>query len=195
MIGFEREEEEIVRYYERVQPHDVFGVWGTELLLRLPLRKAERFLAQDHGWTPETWEKSRQKKDHESVVAEMEDYFQIAWEKAVAHHGRYASRSVHYYLAWTWLLDDMELFAYLMDPRNYPNYGCPLLLAVAQKYDMLDLMPSNAIDYEVFMRMAQGQICGGLCNGLCGKGTPGFFRPLPPLTAPPRLVLPKGSAN
>lgn len=195
MIGFEREDDEILRYYERVQPHDQFGVWGTELLLRLPLRKAERFMAQDHGWVPETWEKAMRKKDHESLVEELEDYFQDACEHSICHRGIHASRTVVYYLAWAWLLNDMELFAYLMEPRNYPNYGAPMLMAVAQKYEMLDLMPSNKIDFEVFARMAAGQVCSELCNGGCGMGSPGQFRPasilVPPNGTVPSLILPK----
>lgn len=198
MIGFEREDDEITRYYEKIASHDIYGVWGTELLLRLPLKKAAPFMKADHGWEEESWQKSMLKKDHESVVAEMEDYFQFAIEKAITHRGLSSSRTVVYYLAWSWLLNDMELFKYLMDDRNYANYGCPLLLAVAQKYGMLDLLPSNAIDYEVFMNMAQGRVCGPLCQGGCGRGNPQSFRPMGILVPPngkvsPTLILPKGN--
>lgn len=195
MIGFEREDDEIVRYYEKIRANDIFGVWGTELLLRVPLSKAIPLMKSDHGWTEETWEKAKLKKDHETIVGEMEDYFQFGTEKALGHRGLSASRSVHHYLAWCWLINDMELFAYLMNDKNYANYGCPMLLAVAQKYDMLDLLPSNRIDYDVFMNMAQGRPCSDLCPGGCGQGTPGAFRPLailvPPNGAVKNLILPK----
>lgn len=191
MIGFEREDDEILRYYERVQPNDVFGVWGTELLLRLPLNKATRFLAPDHGWTPETWEKAMLKKDHESVLAEMEDYFQFGVEKAITHKGLSASRSVHHYLAWAWMIKDMEVFAYFMDPRNYPNYGAPMLLMFAQKYELMDYLPENVYDREVFMRMAHGQRCSDLCPGGCGLGTPQQFRQMNVLLPTSALIVPK----
>lgn len=193
MIGFEREDDEILRYYEKVQPHDMFKVWGTELLLRVPLDKAEKFMTKDHGWTPETWEKSMLKKDHESVLAEMEDYFQFATEKAITHRGLSASRSIAHYLCWSWLMNDMELFGYLMEDGNYPNYGCPQLLAVAHKHDMLDLLPDNVYDREVFMNMAVGQPCSKLCPGGCGRGNPGFFRPIEmvPPAKKAGLIVPK----
>lgn len=196
MIGFEREDDEIVRYYEKIAPADQFGIWGTELMLRLPLKTAERFMKKDHGWTEETWQKSMLKKDHESIVNEVEDYFQFAWEKAVGHRGVSANRSVIHYLAWSWLLNDMELFKFLMEPHNYANYGCPMLLAVAHKYELLDLLPSNPLDYEVFMNMAQGRPClGSSCSRGCGRGKPGEFRPIA-LLVPPNgkvsgLILPK----
>lgn len=194
MIGFEREDDEILRYYERVQPHDIFGIWGTELLLRLPLAKAGKFMKPDHGWTPETWEKAFLKKDHDSILNEMEDLFQFAIEKSITHRGNGASRCVVNYLVYAWLLNDMELFAYLMEGRNYPNYGAPMFLAVAQKYDCMDLLPMNKIDHDVFMRMSKGQICSELCNGGCRVGAPGQFRPLG-LILPPnggtQLVTPK----
>lgn len=193
MIGFEREHDEITRYYEKVAANDIFGVWGTELLMRVPLEKATRFMKTDHGWTPETWERAQLKKDHESLVAEMEDYFQFAWEKAVGHRGVSASRTVQHYMAWAWLLNDMELMAYLMEPANYPNYGCPMLLAIAQVYDMMDLLPSNTLDYEVFMNMAQGRMCLGVCDRGCGHGNPSQLRPMSILTPPNalKLIVPK----
>lgn len=181
---FQRDDEEIVRYYEKIQPHDHFGIWGTELLLRVPLAKAERMMQKDHGWTEETWARAQKKKDFESVLADMEDFFQFATERAVAHRGLTASQSIVKYMAWSWLINDMELFAYLMNGKNYPNYGCPMLLAVAQKHDMMDLMPMNPVDYQVFMRMSRGQICGSLCNGGCGHGQPVQFRPLDILLPP-----------
>ncbi len=182
MLGFEREDDEIVRYYEKVAKGDVFGIWGTELLLRVPLKDAEKFMKRDHGWTEESWEKSRLKKDHESVVNEMEDFFQFAWEKAVGHRGISANRSIVHYLIWSWLINDMELMAYLMN----------CLLAVAQKYEFLDLMPTNPLDYEVFMNMAQGRACVGVCQRGCGRGRPLEFRPLSILVpANGKLLAPK----
>lgn len=184
----ERDEDEIVRYYQRVQPHDVFGIWGTELLLRVPLKRAIPFMAEDHGWDEESWAKASKRSDKESIVWEMEEYFQFAVEKAITHSGAAASRSVHHYLAWTWLIKDLELFAYLMEPRNYPNYGCPLLLAVAQKYEIMELLPDNKIDREVFSRMANGQVCGSLCNGGCRPSAPTQFRQM-------QVLLPGGQSK
>lgn len=185
MIGFERDDDEIIRYYQKIKPHDAWGIFGTEFLIRVPLAKAERFMSKDHGWTPETWEAAMHKKDHESVVAEIEDFFQFAWEKAITHRGLSSSKSIHYFLSWAWLLNDMELFAYLMAPQNYANYGCPMLLAVAQKYELMEFLPDNKYDREVFMRMAKGQVCSDICPGGCGLSAPGEFRPM-------GLILPPG---
>lgn len=195
MIGFERENEEIVRYYEKIRPADQFGIWGTELMLRLPLKEAEKFMKKDHGWTEETWSKSMLKKDHESIVNEVEDLFQFAWEKAVGHRGISANASITHYLAFMWLLNDMEMFAYLMNGKNYANYGCPMLLAVAHKYELLDLLPSNPVDYEAFINMASGRPCFKNCQRGCGVGRPVEFRPMSILVPPngkiASLVFPK----
>lgn len=187
-----RDDEEIVRYYENVKANDVFGVWGTELLMRVPFSKALRFLKADHGWDEESWEKSRLKNTKEQIMWEMEDYFQFALEKAITHRGLSASRTVHHYMVWAWLINDMELFAYFMDGRNYPNYGAPLLLAYAQKYEALDLVPDNLLDREVFLRMARGEMCSDMCPGGCGRGRPAQFREFKGLPPPQvKLIIPK----
>lgn len=182
---FERDDEEIVRYYERVRPADTFGIWGTELLIRLPLHKASPFMAKDHGWNTDTWTKAFRKKDSESILQEIEDFFQFAWEKSIFHHGVAASMTIHHYLAWFWLNGDMELFKYAMNPKNFCNYGCPVLLAIAQKYDLMDLLPDKPRWREVFMNMAAGKPCSQfICPGGCGEGNPQQYRPMNLLVPP-----------
>jgi hypothetical protein len=193
MIGFERENDEIVRYYNGIAEHDRFGVWGTELLLRLPLRMAIPYMTTDHGWNEDTWARQMFKKDHESVYNEIEDYFQFAWEIAIEHREMASLRSIHHFLAWSWLLNDSELSKFLSDPRNYPNFGCPMILGVAQQYDLMDLLPTRKEHYEVFMLMASGKPCVEKCEHGCVVGYPRQIKPLD-IAVPPNgqsLILPK----
>lgn len=182
-----RTEEEIIRYYTKVQPIDVFGIWGTELLMRLPFKKARPFLAKDHGWDEETWNRTSRKfkLDKESLIAEMEDFIQFGTEHAVMHHGIGAAKSIIHYLVWLWLLNDMVLFSYLIDQKNYPNFGSPMLYAVMQEYGMLDLLPENEMDKAAFLNMAKGRPCNLLCTKGCKMGTPNQIGP--------SLILPKTS--
>lgn len=193
--GFEREDAEIARYYDSIKAADVFGVWGTLLLMRLPLGMVNKFMRPGQKWDEETWARTRAKKDRETIIAEMEEYFQDAVEIVIRHRGISASRTLHYYMAWAWLINDMELFAYFMDQRNYPNYGAPMLYGYAQKYDQLDMLPDDPMKAEMFRRMSLGQKCSELCPGKCGGGTPKTLRPRLEIIAAtqpsPGLILPK----
>ncbi len=177
MKDFEREDDEILRYYEKVKINDPFHIWGTEFLLRVPLEKAEKFMSPDHGWTPETWEKSMMKKDHQSLVFEIEDYFQFSWELALAHNGMGCSKSLHHYMAWAWLLNDMELFDFCMHKSNFINFLCPVILSVGQLYELTGVLPEQQLDQFVFNNMAQGKPCLPNCQRGCGVGQPKLLRP------------------
>lgn len=191
-MSFERGEDEIIRYYEKIRPSDLLGIWGTELLMRVSFEKAKRFMKQDSGWERETWDKHMLKKDRVSVINEMEDMFQFAVEKSIFHHHQGAVATVVHYLAWAWLLNDMEIFAYLMDGRNYANFGAPMFLAVGQKYEMLDLLPDKETDKTSFLNMANGRQCNDFCIHGCRKGQPKFFREKKVVV--PKLLLPGDAA-
>lgn len=191
-MSFERGEDEIVRYYQKIRQSDLLGIWGTELLMRVSFEKARPFLKQGGGWERETWDKHMLKRDRESIVNEMEDMFQFAVEKSIFHHHQGAVGTVVHYMAWSWLIGDMEIFAYLMDARNYANFGAPMFMAVGQKYEMLDLLPDKESEKTAFLNMANGRRCNDLCISGCKKGSPTFFRPQ---VIVPKLILPSEVTN
>ncbi len=170
----ERSPEEIVRYYEKIQQGDKWGIWGTELLIRVPLKDASRFLRRGNGWTEEAWSKAMKKRDSEYLVGEMEDFIQDAIERSLLHNHVIAFQSIDYYRAWSWLMRDMDLFEYLIEEKNYPNFGAPMLFAVMQQHDFLELLPEHPDDRIFFQNMAQGLKCNNLCIK-CGGGNPKFF--------------------
>jgi hypothetical protein len=169
-----RSDEEIIRYYGIIERFDFFGVWGTELLLRLPLQKAIPFMKGDHGWDEESWSRTKRKRDKTSLIDEMEDYIQDAIDKAVSHK-KSCVVSLDYYRAWAWLLKDMDLFSYLIDGRNFPNFGAPMLYAVIEKYSLQDLLPDDEIKRTQFLNMALGKKCNNLCPS-CGEGRPSMVQ-------------------
>lgn len=185
-----RSDEEIIRYYRKIQPFDFFGIWGTEFLMRLPLHRATAFMKPDHGWTEETWAKAQMKKDRESIVDEMEDYFQDAVEK-VLRHTKFCLTALDHYRAWTWLLADMDIFAYITDDKNFPNFGAPMIAAVMQKYEFDYLLPDEEIRKSSFQNMANGKKCNEFCVNGCHNGRPNAFQKtliLPKMPIVPKVV-------
>jgi len=166
-----RSDDEIVRYYRKVARGDFFGVWGNELLSRVSLKAALPFIKDAHEWSEESWKKNQRKVDKISIIEEMEDYIQDAVEKTTSHRKNIVV-ALDFYRAWTWLMKDMDLFAYLIDDRNFPNFGAPMLSAVIEKYSFFDLLPDDEIRKSAFQNMAQGKKCNDLCVRGCMVGNP-----------------------
>ena len=188
-----RSDEEIMRYYRKIAPFDFFGIWGTELIIRLPLSKAIPFMGKNHGWDEESWSKAQRKLDKESILEEVEDFIQDAIERCMMHK-KIAVMSLDYFRAWMWLINDMDVFSYLTDDRNFPNYGAPMVKAVMDKYEFTDLLPNDERQKSAFLNMAMGKKCNELCVRGCGIGSPKFFKGsgiILPGTAPKTLLTPK----
>ena len=187
-----RSDDEIISYYRKIAPYDLFHVWATELMLRLPLQKAIPFMSVNHGWTEETWSKVQRKGDKESIVNEMEDFIQDAIERVLSHK-KTAVVSLDYYRVWAWLMKDLDLFTYLIDDRNFPNFGAPMLMAVIDKYEMKDLLPDDEVKKFQFANMADGRKCQELCI-VCGYGVPSPYQKnliLPNSLNPNNVIVPK----
>ena len=169
-----RSDEEIIRYYQKIAAFDFFGIWGTELMLRLPFERARAFMARGAEWDEPSWNKVKRGKDRQSVMDDVEDFFQDAVERCVDHK-KTAVMSLDNFRAWAWLLRDMDLFEYLIDDRNFPNFGAPMVKAVMDKYELAELLPEDEIRRSTFLNMAQGKKCSELCIHGCGQGHPGQF--------------------
>lgn len=123
-----RTSQEIADYYKTVAHEDVLGFTADVLLPFLPYELAKPFLSDKA--TPEKWAEAEcpVRFDRESVLAEMKDYMEFAWEKALGHRGISASRSVDKMKAWVFVLGDDFPIA------PYPQYGAPILRALCEKY-------------------------------------------------------------
>jgi hypothetical protein len=138
--------EEIVA---RVKNYD--GMFCLEDLVEfLPLKKADEFLHSEVDRSE--WQAKELTED--VVKAEIRSYMEFACDKASSHRGLSAVRSIEHFRNWLWLLEDDEMLEFAMDYRNYPNYGAPILKAIAKKYDC------PWPDDEGLNRMAEGKHCG-----------------------------------
>lgn len=126
MTGVPRTDEEILARIEARKSEDFFGFERNDLVLRLPFDKAKPFLKD--GATEADWP-TQAPRDRESVIAEMLEYMPFAWEKANNFRGISAGRSMHHYMAWTWLAGDD-----LGDLLRYEFYGKDSLVRICQHY-------------------------------------------------------------
>lgn len=94
----------------------------------------------------------------ESILEEMKDYMEFAWDKALNHRGLSANRSVDKMKAWCWLLSEDEK----IDWENYAQYGAPILKQICELYGFP--MP----DGSDAQNMAAGSPCEVGCNRGCG---------------------------
>lgn len=92
--------------------------------------------------------------NREAILAEMADYMGFAWDKALDHRGLSAGRSVEKIKAWLFLLGDTEAVEFADQDENYPQYGCPVLMYVSQRYGLA--VPRD----DAAARMASGRHCG-----------------------------------
>jgi hypothetical protein len=152
-----RTEKEIV---ERIRnSKSLFGFDQGVLLSYLPFQTAKEFLkpeVTDAQWSgyPLPPEKARE---------ELVEYLDFAIGKCADHRGLSAVRSVEKLAAWLWLLQDDELLAFANDDSNYPQYGAPIVKAIADKYAPGLEQPSG------FLRMASGERCQPGCEEGCSR--------------------------
>ena len=117
------DEEILARIRERAE-EDVFGFERNDLLVCLPLEKANTLFEEPYEGE---WEQSP--RDRESLLEQMEEYMPFAWEKANDFRGLSAARSLSHYMAWTWLAGDD-----LGDLLEYQFYGKDNLRRICEYY-------------------------------------------------------------
>lgn len=135
-----------------------FGFEQEVIVEFLTFEEARRWLkpeATSDGW-PEPAALTS-----ESVTEKMRGYMDFAWSKVAGHRGLSASRSIQKMSAWLYLLGDDDLLNLCNDPRQYPQYGAPILKAICEKYGFP--MPNS----DSIARMAHGQPCEPGCQQGC----------------------------
>lgn len=158
-VRAERSDDEIIAFFETVKKLDFLGTYAGDLITRLSFAKAKPYLkpeAKEAEWEVRP-------RDRESVIAEMREYMDFAWEKALGHRGISAGRSIDHFKAWLWLLGDDETKAFLDGDENYSQYGVPCLKKVCDVYGFK--MP----DDEAAKNMAEGRPCHPDCEEGCGR--------------------------
>ena len=116
---------EILERIKSIKKRDFFGFETSDLLIRLPFEKAKPYLNDDAK--KEEWEV--QPRDRESLLKEMHEYMEFAWDKANDMRGLSAGRSLSRYQAWIWLAGDD-----LGDFSNYEYYGKNELVKICNHY-------------------------------------------------------------
>lgn len=122
-----RTQDEIVAKIAEVQPKDWMGTRVSDLIGYLDFAHAKPFLK------PETVESDWEYKapTRESILAEMLEYMNFAWDKANGCRGISAARSMDHYAIWVWMLGDEEIFG---DLRDYEFYGKDNLVKICTHY-------------------------------------------------------------
>lgn len=117
---------EILARIEALGPLDTFG-WARGVLIEyLPYGAVKPYL--NEGVNAAQWEAVRST----DPKADLLDYLDFAWEKALGERGLSANRSVAKVAEWLWLLgDDALLGRFLAAP--YPQYGIPQLAVVTRE--------------------------------------------------------------
>jgi hypothetical protein len=143
---------------ERIRRHDDPLGFTTEAIIDfLPFAAAREFLEPDV--TAEEWAELARPLTREAVIEQMRDYMEFAWGKVEGHRGISASRSVMKMTAWLWLIDDEAL----VENRDYPQYGAPILHAVCAKYGF-----GIPVSVEI-ANMVSGRPCRDDCGEGCGR--------------------------
>jgi hypothetical protein len=120
-----RTDEEILARIEERKNIDWMGFESNDLIIRLPFDKVKHLLtpeATEADWQPAP-------RDRDSLIAVMREYMPFAWEKANDCRGISAGRSMHHYMAWTWLAGDD-----LGELLSYEFYGKDNLVKICQHY-------------------------------------------------------------
>jgi hypothetical protein len=120
-----RTDDEILDRIKELEPYDMLGFRTNDLIARLPFDKAKPYLNDDA--TEDDWDQAP--RDRDSLIKEMREYLDFAWEKANDKRGISASRSMSHYASWTWLAGDD-----LGDLEKYEFYGKDNLVRICQFY-------------------------------------------------------------
>jgi len=151
--------EELVAYYESKKEDDFLGAIFGDIAVHLPKDVLQPLCADgtDLSQMEEPLPCTR-----EYVLKAMKSYMDFAWGKATGHRGISAGRSIQHFESWLWMLGDEEAIAFVQDESHYPQYGCPMLKYICNKYGF-DIPDSDDVK-----RMCGGQPCG---DSDCGCGT------------------------
>lgn len=127
-------QDEILAKLKSREQGDPFGFETNEYLNYLDFEHAKAYLKEDV--TTDIWEKSRPAHTREAVIEAMKKYHDFAWEKANNCRGISANRSIMHYIAWLFVVGDLELHAEIAEDfrSNYQFYGKPILIKIAERY-------------------------------------------------------------
>ena len=117
-----RTQEEIVAYTRAHFENWFFVMTAHDIMKYLSFESAREFL--DDDVSAEDWKENNCPAvlTEETVIAEMADYLDFAFEKARNERGLSAARSLQHYTNWFWLLGD-EAVKEIGDLLEYENYG------------------------------------------------------------------------
>ena len=156
-----RTEDEILEHVEHVKDLDFFAVRRCDLWSALPWQTARTRVPILSAIPRKEWEAPDSFiADDDVLVERIIDYIPFAVDKAENHRGLSANRSVDHFKAWVWLMGDDAWRA--IPWENYPQYGAPILAAVA------DLVGYEWNRSEAFINMAAGKACRPGCVEGCG---------------------------
>lgn len=123
-----RTQAEILQRIEDRTGADIFGFECEQYLLALTLESIETLrgtvIKKDADLTE--WEPGY--PDITSVLAEMTDYMDFAWEKANDCRGISAMRTLQKYTGWLWLIDENRFG----DLTDYDHYGKEHLIKISE---------------------------------------------------------------
>lgn len=116
-----RSQEAILARIAEIADSDFLG-WSRELLISyLDYEHAKPFL--EEGVTEAEWDPRVDPK------ADLIEYLDFAWQKALGERGISSERSIDKITQWIWLMGDLELAAAFARAPYYP-YGRPMLRVV-----------------------------------------------------------------
>lgn len=122
-----RSQDEIVAEIERIKEGDFFGFKTSDLIGYLDYEHAKEYLKPEV--TAEEW--ARSPSDRESILKEMEEYMEFAWDKANKERGISAGRSLAHFTVWVWMIGDQDRFG---DLERYQYYGKDHLRKLCDAY-------------------------------------------------------------
>lgn len=152
MTALPHTQEDILAKIEEVASDDWLGTQREDLMIALDYQHMRPFLKE--GVTEDEW--GQRFVTVEDVKNHAKDYLVFAMGKADNHRGISAGRSIDHFRTWAWLTGDAA-FIKAVEDADYPNYGAPILKAVAVALDAKDVWDANTT--PELERMALGQAC------------------------------------
>lgn len=151
-------QDELVAYYRERAPKELFGEAFSDIGAFLTADNLQPLCRKDADLS----DHNPKECTREGVLMLMSSYIGFAWDKAMGHRGLSAGRSLRHFETWLWLLGDDETLAFLRDDNNYPQYGCPVLKRIGEKYSF------PIPDGVGVGRMGVGLPCNEDCREGCG---------------------------
>ncbi|MBF0132826.1 MAG: hypothetical protein HQL75_09615 [Magnetococcales bacterium] len=147
-----RTDMEILGRIQELETTDIFK-WESNLLITfLPFSLAKPLLAERNLHYTDQW--IDQDRSIGTLVNKMSQFMDIALEMVIHHRGTKTQRSVDYFHAWVWLMEDTSLLAFMDNPDHFPQFGAPILKEICRRHQFH--WPS---DHPGLERMAQGLAC------------------------------------